>query len=190
MRKWRHCKFLHSVRPSPSVPRNTQITLVSSLKDLLLSAPFCTADGHTASNAPDLFLVGVLFQLKVHWQTASRRCDKVYDRITQRQDHFIPSGTRSAQVFRVSVEQHTVAPSSISSFPQRVTSTTTGCCTVRLVREMVHGRWGFFDAGLVRASSSAYTSTSSGSYAPPLIDFIFVPVDCKHFCQLRFCLVR
>ena len=137
-RKWRHCKFLHSVRPSPSVPRNTQITMVSSLKDLLLSAPFCTADGHTASNAPDLFLVGVLFQLKVHWQTASRRCDKVYDRITQRQDHFIPSGTRSAQVFRVSVEHHTVALSSNSSFPQRVTSTTTGCCTVRLVRD---GSW-------------------------------------------------
>ena len=38
MRKWRHCTFLHSVRPSPSVPRNTQITLVSSLKALLLSA--------------------------------------------------------------------------------------------------------------------------------------------------------
>ena len=31
-----------------------------------------------------LYLVGVLFQLKVHWQTASRRCDKVYDRIPQR----------------------------------------------------------------------------------------------------------
>ena len=44
------------------------------------------------------------------------------------------------------------------------------------------GSWtlGFLDAGLVRARASAYTCTSSGSYAPPLNDFIYVPVDCKH----------
>ena len=38
LRKWRHCTFPHSVQPSPTVPRNTQNTLVSSLKALLLSA--------------------------------------------------------------------------------------------------------------------------------------------------------
>ena len=38
IRKWQRCNFVHSVRPSPSVPRNTQITSVSSLKALLLSA--------------------------------------------------------------------------------------------------------------------------------------------------------
>ena len=32
VRKWQRCNFLHSVRPSPSVPRNTQFTSVSSLK--------------------------------------------------------------------------------------------------------------------------------------------------------------
>ena len=54
------------------------------------------------------------------------------------------------------IAQHTVALSSTSSFPQRVTPTTKGCCTVRLVREMAHKRWSFLDAGLVRARASAY----------------------------------
>ena len=79
------------------------------------------------------------------------------------------------------IAQHTVALSSTSSFPQRVTPTTKGCCTVRLKRKMAHRRWSFLDAGLVRARASAYTCTSSGSYAPTLNDFIYVPVGCKHF---------
>ena len=51
--------------------------------------------------------------------------------------------------------------------------------------------WFFFlDASLVRARAGAYTCTSSGSYAPTLNDFIYVPVDCKHFffatCDFAF----
>ena len=52
------------------------------------------------------------------------------------------------------IAQHTVALSSTSSFLQRITSTTKGCCTFRLVREMAHGHWGFFlDAGLVTTAT-------------------------------------
>ena len=46
IRKWQRCNFLHSVRPSPSVPTNTEITSESSLKALLLSAirvPICSS---------------------------------------------------------------------------------------------------------------------------------------------------
>ena len=56
---------------------------------------------------------------------------------------------------------------------------------------MVHGRWDFFDAGLVRARASACTCTSSGSYAPPLnvvghFNFAYLPVDCKHCASYGF----
>ena len=67
----------------------------------------------------------------------------------------------------------------------------------RLVREMVHGRWGFFDAGLVRAGASAYTCTTSGSYAPPLnvvgcrsFRFRLRASGLQTFCQFRFCSLR